>query len=303
MKRILLLVHASQKRPGHLNWLAFRDVVSAHMPEDIQVEMAALSQLLFVLDGTDTAVRDTAQGFDVADFDLVVFRTVGQRREEAIAVAAYCRKRGVAYVDDYIPRIGDNKLGCAFVRWEHGLRVPSTAYGAIDDVVSAAERFGWPVIAKADNGKKGRDNYLVNDEQSLRTIFAQSRDVRFVVQKFIPNDGDVRLLVLGGEPVLAIKRVATGDSHLNNTSQGGVATNVPIAELGDDAIQMALAACKLEQLFAAGVDILFEKGTELPYMLEVNRAPQIATGAIAEEKVTAYAKALENYVWKAGEHE
>lgn len=292
MKKILLLVHAAQKRPGHLNWLPFRDLVQQYIADGVQVEMASLSGLTFVLDGDATKIVDSHQGFDVADFDLVVFRTIGKRLEEAIAVAAYCRKHGITYIDEYIPAIGNAKLGCAFTRWEQGLPVPKTVYGPLDGMLEYAETIGFPAVLKADAGKKGRDNYLVRTPDDIRKYRAAKDAPAFVLQNFIPNDGDLRLVVMNGQVRLVLKRIAAGGSHLNNTSQGGSVELVPVESLPKPVIDLALKATKLEKLSIAGVDLIQDKYSGDYFILEVNRAPQIATGGLADLKTKAYAEML-----------
>ena len=296
MKKILLLVHAPQKRPGHLNWLSFRDLIKSEVSEDVQVEMSALTQLTFVLDSDNTRVYDHAQKFDVSSFDLVVFRTIGAYLEEAIAVAAYCRKKGIRYIDTYLPKIGNDKLDCAFVRWEHNLPVPKTIYGPVDGMLNEVATVGLPAVLKASAGKKGRDNYLVSTEDEISQYMAASGAPAFVLQNFIPNDGDLRLVVLNDEVRLVIKRHASQGSHLNNTSQGGTAELIEPRELPESALALAKEAARLEQLTVAGVDLIEDSQTGAYYVLEVNRAPQIATGGFAELKAAAYAQMLETLV-------
>lgn len=293
VKKILLLVHASQKKPGHLNWLTFRDLLREHVSSDVQVEMASLSELLFVLDGDSTRVTSPTQTFDLADFDLIVFRTVGKRLEEAIAAAAYCRKKGIPYIDTYLPQIGNAKLSCAFVRWEHDLPVPKTIYGPLEAMIGEVSTVGIPAVLKADAGKKGRDNYLVKSTDEIREHVSAEDAPTFVLQNFIPNKGDLRLVVMNGKVRLILKRTASGDSHLNNTSQGGSVELVPIEDLPKSAIDLALKATELEKLAVAGVDLIQNQETAEYFILEVNRAPQIATGGFAEQKTIVYAKALE----------
>lgn len=293
-KKILLLVHAPQTRPGHLNWFALRDLVREQLP-DVTVEMSALSDLTLSLNGKDARIYDDTQGFDVADFDLVVFRTTYGQTEIAISVAAYCRKKGVTYIDQYMPNIGNTKLSCAFVRWEHDLPVPPTVYGPASSMERVARQgtFGWPLVVKADRGKKGKDNYLVRTVAELGPILAEHADKHFVMQTFIPNAGDYRILVFNGKVRAAILRTAGEGSHLNNTSQGGAAELLDIATVDPAILELSIKAAELERLAIAGVDIITKEETGEPFILEVNRAPQLATGANVAIKMQEYGRALQ----------
>lgn len=296
MKKILILVPTEQTRKGHMNWLAFRDALRSRLSGKSQVEMAAIKQLTFVLDGQRTRIYDADQKFDVADFDLVVFRTIGKLKEEAIAIAAYCRRKNIKYIDGYIPKIGINKLSCAFIRWEHDLPVPATVYGPVRSVMTHISSVGLPAVLKASDGKKGRDNYLVNSLGFIQEIVSSNPEKTFVLQKFIANDGDLRLVVLNDQVRLVIRRRSQSNSHLNNTSQGGQAELVPLDNIPPEVIELALQATKLEQLSVSGVDIIQDKNSDRYYILEVNRAPQIGTGEFVDEKLEAYARALAELV-------
>ena len=296
MKKILILAPTEQTRKGHMNWLAFRDALRERLTGEVQVEMAAIKQLTFVLDGQKTRIYDAEQNFDVADFDLVVFRTIGKLKEEAIAIAAYCRSKNIKYIDGYIPKIGINKLSCAFIRWEHDLPVPETVYGPAESVFSQVSVTGLPAVLKASDGKKGRDNYLVNSPEAIQEILSSNPEKTFVLQKFIANDGDLRLVVLNDRVRLIISRQAQNSTHLNNTSQGGKAELIPLESVPPDVIELALQATKLEQLSVSGVDIIEEQNSGRYYILEVNRAPQIGTGEFVDEKLEAYARALAELV-------
>ena len=293
-RKILLLVHKPQTRPGHLNWFALRDLVRGQMP-DVTVEMSALSELTLCLDGSKTRIYDQDQGYDIADFDLVVFRTISGQTDIAIAVAAYCRKKGITYIDTYMPHVGNTKLSCAFIRWEHDLPVPATAYGPAVSLEAIAQdgTLGWPLVVKADHGRKGQDNYLAHTITQLQAILADNEDKHFVMQTFIPNAGDYRVLVFNDQARVAILRTAGEGTHLNNTSQGGAATLLDISTVDPAILALAVQAAQLDKLAVAGVDIITQEETGEPYILEVNRAPQLATGANVDIKMKEYGHALQ----------
>lgn len=155
-KKVLLLVGVSQKRADHLNWFGLRDLLRAELGGSVRIEMSALTRLTFVLHDGNARIFDVGQGFDVREFDLVVFRTIGDHLDQAVAVAAYCRKHHIRYIDSYIPHVGKWKMACGMVRWEHGLgrSAPDTLYGPIPSVVAEASKgyLGWPLVVKADGG-------------------------------------------------------------------------------------------------------------------------------------------------------
>jgi glutathione synthase/RimK-type ligase-like ATP-grasp enzyme len=300
MKKILLLVPNVQTRPGHMNWISLRDLLRIKTKADVVYEMSALDHLCFVLDGDEAFIYDRGQSYELSDFDLIVFRTIGKLDELAISIAAYCRKKYIPYIDTYISTTGRAKLGCAFVRWEHDLPVPATLYGPAQDVAALIKErhWQWPLVVKDDNGKKGRNNYLIHDEAALRDVLANNPDVHFVVQQFVPNNGDYRIVVMGGKARLAILRTGSGETHLNNTSQGGSAQLVDLKTLNPHMIAIAERAALVEKLEVAGVDMIQDKATGTVAILEANRAPQLGTGAFVDEKIQAYVDLLTELVEK-----
>jgi glutathione synthase/RimK-type ligase-like ATP-grasp enzyme len=296
VKEILILVSSPQKDPGHLNWLGFRDLVADQIGDDIAVEMSALGQLTLLVNGNKTSIRDDVRGYDVADFDLVVFRTIGNRLQTAIAVAAYCRKKGIRYIDQYIPTLGSTKLAWTFVHWEHDLPVPVTASCPAARVKEMVKETGLPAVLKATGAMRGQNNYLVHSVDDIVAHMSAPDAPKYILQNFIPNDGDYRILVLNNKPVMAIKRVAVKGSHLNNTSQGGTASRVALDAMPSEALDVAVRATRLAKLAVAGADIIVDNQTGKPYLLEVNKEPQIATGGLAGEKTHFYVRALSEMV-------
>ena len=82
--------------------------------------------------------------------------------------------------------------------------------------------------------------------------------VKFVLQEFIPNEGDLRILVFGDKPVMAINRKANNSSHLNNTSQGGLAEVLSLESVSQDILEISKKAAKIIKLQVAGVDVMID---------------------------------------------
>ena len=287
MKKVLLIV-ANREKLDQESTKFVLDGLLARKDDNISFDITSFDGLSMLVDKDNSYIKDLGKGFDVADFDLVVFRTVGESAEEAAAVDAYCRKKGIKKIDRSLVPLVSRKLNCAFDRWAAGLNVPITAYGPIEGLEMALERIGLPAVLKATNGRRGQDNYLIKTVEELREIVAQNLDKKFVLQNFIPNDGDYRILVLNYGRVVVDLRQRQGDTHLNNASAGGTETIVEDTAGLEDAIELAKKAAKLDGLEIAGVDIIIDKDTTVPYVLEVNRAPQLTL----PEEIDGYYKAI-----------
>jgi glutathione synthase/RimK-type ligase-like ATP-grasp enzyme len=114
-----------------------------------------------------------------------------------------------------------------------------------------------------------------------------------MAQDLIDSDGsDYRFLVTGGRTRLVIKRIGSGDSHLNNTSQGATTEVVPLENIDESVLLVVHKMSSALHREVTGIDIMFDKTTSKPYFLEANPIPQIATGSNVELKLDALAEAL-----------
>lgn len=292
MKNILFIKSLTKSdKSTDKDWVMLQDGIANMLDDQYRTEVASFSDLSFFADGKKSRVWHSHKGYDIADFDLVVFRRVGDDIEKAISAAHYLCLKKVPFIDQYLSTQGKGKLACVFIRVANNLPVPRTFYSNMEGYKKHFKDlppFNYPFVIKADNGSKGRDNYLVNSYDELIGILDNNRGIDMVSQEYIPNDGDMRILVLNNKVCMAILRKGKGDSHLNNTSQGGSASLVPLSQLSKKIISDCLRAVDLEKLQVAGVDVVIDRNTNRHYFLEVNRAPQLATGAFIEEKLKAY---------------
>ena len=142
------------------------------------------------------------------------------------------------------------------------------------------EQFGWPIIAKHDRGYQGKsvrkfDNYEEMNE-FLEKIDEKNLGM-FLWQKCLPTKWDLRVIVIGGKAIGAMKRSAKGEEFRSNFSLGGEVEKWDLSE-GDRVLAEKVAkVCGLDY---CGVDIM----KDLPagrqaiegksFILEVNRQCQ-----------------------------
>lgn len=295
MKKILIVTASVPRSSDDARWFAFRDDLRSRLGGVAFVDMTSLTSLVFDISNDVCSVIDQLNGGDVASYDLVVIRNVGQNLELGITLAHYLSMKKVPFTDSYLEVQGSGKLAGAMSCRKFNLPIPHTVYGSARNLakyITDTNSLQFPIILKADIAKKGRDNYLIQDADELASKLSAQPEVAFIAQEFIANDGDYRALVLDGQITTVIKRVSSGDSHLNNTSQGGEAI-LQDAEIFNDQVKAdIIKSAKIDNLEVAGVDIVFDKKTNQHYILEVNRAPQISTGTYVDEKVSAFAEMI-----------
>lgn len=249
--------------------------------------------LVFSISTDKFSIVDARSGEELSAFDLIIFR--GKIRKSsglAYVVSHYCDNTGTNFFNDYSNYRPSSKLAQAVLFYE--LKVPfiETYYSAnpayLKDIVG--KELTYPIILKDSYGSHGFNNYLVANEKEFDDITVKNPEIQFIAQRFYANSGDYRVLVVGDLQPLQIWRQATGDSHLNNTSQGGTGTLVD--ELSASVIEDAKRVADKLKMSVAGVDLLKSSDSGNLLFLEVNSQPQLLSGAFVEEK----AEILSQYI-------
>jgi ribosomal protein S6--L-glutamate ligase len=183
---------------------------------------------------------------------------------------------------------------------DYGIRQPKTTL--INDPDKSAVAFDkldtqMPVIMKTLRGSKGVGVLFIESEKALdsivQLIHKQDEDTDLLLQEYIKTDYDVRVLVLGGKVLAAMKRPVIEGDFRSNVSQGSKPEKIKLTELE---IEESLKAAKAVNGLWTAVDFIPSKNREKepPFMLEVNSSPgtegmEEATGMnIAKEVITHF---------------
>ena len=163
--------------------------------------------------------------------------------------------------------------------------IPKTVFASnkskAEDVINLAG--GTPLIMKVLEGTQGKGVVLVDSKMSAKSVLDafNGLEVNILIQEFIKEaDGeDIRVFVVDGKVVGAMKRKAKDKEFRSNLHQGG--TSIPHKVKRNEksvAIQSALAM----GLGICGVDII--NSARGPLVLEVNSSP----GLEGIEKTTGF---------------
>ncbi|HMS91327.1 MAG TPA: RimK family alpha-L-glutamate ligase [Candidatus Absconditabacterales bacterium] len=212
---------------------------------------------------------------DIATFDIALFREVRDNTDEEKMITAYLNDHKIPIIDT---RIRDGKGGSKINTYlslsKAGVPFPETMFfPSIQNKKFSfvSTRVGIPFITKIINGQQGKGVYLIHNESEFDDLKAHTTHEKFLFQRFIENDGDIRVFILGDTILGSIKRKGQEGEFRNNVALGGSAQHVDISqEIGD----MALKATKALGLQIAGVDVIVDKKSGKPYILEVNRSPE-----------------------------
>ncbi len=290
----LIITHALIEPSVNLEtFSAFTSSVEKHQ-KDVSVQFCSIQELVFVLKDQKPEIYFGQKPLkDIAD--VLYLRNVEKFTDYANAVRLYAdanKIKVINYEDVRLPYYGKVSQGFLYALLD--LSTPEFASSPRNETLAAwlaAESYGFPFILKDGNGIKGRRNYLVRDEKQLHHILSQESH-NYVVQPYIENNGELRILTFGlGRHHLIFKKQAVDGSHLNNTSQGGDASRVADDDVSQDiheAVDCILRATKRENI---GIDVLI--GTDGKwYVLEANTTPALYTGAFPDMKASEYADML-----------
>ncbi len=175
------------------------------------------------------------------------------------------------------------------------LPVPKTVVcESTEQAMEAFKSLGGDVVVKPIFGAEGRGIIRLSDPdlafRSFRTL--ERLDNVLYIQQFIEHAGfDVRVLILHGNIIGAIKRTNQTDFRTNVSRQG----SATIHDVNDSEAKLALSAARTVHASFAGVDLLYDLDGRC-FVIEVNAVPgwrafQRATQIDVAERVIQY---LEN---------
>lgn len=187
-----------------------------------------------------------------------------------------------------------DKLRCLQVLSRAGLGMPKTIFMDYSkDTEGVVEAVGGaPVVIKLLEGTQGLGVVLAENKKAAKSVIEAFHGVktRIIVQEFIKEakGADIRVLVVDGEVVGAMKRQAREGEFRSNLHRGGTAT---IVKLSRQEKHTAMLAAKKMGLGIAGVDMLPSKRG--PMIIEVNSSPGLegiegATKADIAGKIIQY---------------
>ena len=234
-------------------------------------------------------------GKSLKSYDLI-YLMVSKRRWEWYMAAYYLKKtKGTIIVNNkvidssfpmYLTPVSDY-----FRQREKRLPFPKSVVIYSSKYVEYIEsKISYPMVIKPISGRQGRDVIKISSQKELLEGVDKilKNSIACVIREFIPNDGDIRVFTVGYKAVGAMKRIPKKGDFRSNISQGGTGIKYDLKDK-EEVRRIAEKAAFVVQTEIAGVDIIIDKNTGKPYILEINPGPQFA----GIEKFTSSNIALE----------
>jgi ribosomal protein S6--L-glutamate ligase len=250
-----------------------RRLVEAGARRGHQMRVADPMNLLLSISGRDLHVFENGELLNGCD--VVVPRIGWTVADLGVAVVEHFERIGAIAINraQAIARAGDKLRGAQWLS-QHDIPVPRTILTRRPaDVAWAIEQVGGPpVVLKFLQGAQGVGVMLADSrraaESILDALWGLNRNV--LIQEYVEESSgsDVRVFVIGGRAVAAMRRRARGSEFRSNLHRGGWGEPVP----ADSAFgELAQIAARTLDLDVAGVDLLEAKTG--PLVVEVNASP------------------------------
>jgi glutathione synthase/RimK-type ligase-like ATP-grasp enzyme len=172
--------------------------------------------------------------------------------------------------------------GNSFIRWNsmHKLAqhyelqrsgisvVPTQYFGSSFNLLLASARLENQVnIVKSIYGASGNEVYQITSHRELLAILGKHLSQELIMQPMLINFQEFRVIVLDGEVLGSVRKLACPGQFKANWSQGASFETAEPPNIVKDA---AVRSCEALQCNFAGVDIIYD-GAESCWTLEVNR--------------------------------
>jgi RimK family alpha-L-glutamate ligase len=284
MKKILMLVKK------HL--IKYKDEFLEEAQKlNIELTVVNYSQILIIFSQKRHTV--TIENKELSDFDLVFFRSVGDFIETQMLLSEYCINHSIPIVDSVfqhsLPWI--DRKSFEYQRLI-GKNIPiiDSYFVTNSTIHNIKSEIKYPTVVKTTNDSQGKGVFLCNSFSEIKEVFDKTKQNYLLIQKYISNTGDIRVLIIGNKIVGAIKRVSSKPEEFrNNVSLGGKAE---VYQLSKTEEKIALDAAKAMKYEVVGVDLISDNKKNVK-VIEVNRAPQFegfmkTTGINVPQEIMKY---------------
>jgi RimK family alpha-L-glutamate ligase len=245
----------------------------------IKVKRAMYREMVFDLNNENPKVYVAGEEITAENTMGVWFRVAGTKSgkytEGRNMLIRFLQKKGIYCVN-----------GEGYLRWTRMGKIAQHALYIVEKIpvvptkifytknqVSDFLDWGYPVIAKHERGYQGKSVRKFENWGEVEKFLGKINEKNlgmFLWQKYLPTKWDLRVIVIGGKAIGAMKRSAVGEEFRSNYSLGGKVERWELSEIEKELAQNVAKVCKLDY---CGVDIMKDQEGK-NYVLEVNRQCQ-----------------------------
>ncbi|MEW5806872.1 MAG: RimK family alpha-L-glutamate ligase [Acidobacteriota bacterium] len=259
------------------------------------VKMHDPLNLLLILGKKNPTIHLKSGFRRIRDIDVVLPRIGASITDYGLAVVNQFSMMGIPTVNKSQPIARSrDKFRCLQLLSRYDIDIPKTVMVKTPEQIrkGIAMVGGPPVILKLLKGTQGIGVMLANDVGSVESVISAiwSLGQNIMIQEFVGESKgkDIRVLVVGGRIIAAMRREAQMDEFRSNIHRGGSGKAV---SLSDEYARVAIEATKVIGLEIAGVDMLESRIG--PKVVEINSSVgfeglEKATGVDIAEVIIDY---------------
>jgi len=203
------------------------------------------------------------QGEDMLLPKLVLVRLGAGILPFQLAVVRHFEQAGVPCINGSLPiETVKDKLRSSQILSRAGIPIPNTMMVRlpIDDGL-VENNIGFPCVVKVVTGSYGEGVYLCERKRDYKKLMEFIDNLgnkkTMIVQEYLGErvGEDLRVLVIGGKVIGAMRRTAPEGDFRANITNGGTGENYPLTE---EIEYLARETAKALNLDIAGIDLLFD---------------------------------------------
>ncbi len=247
---------------------------------DIELTKGKFNQLEIIFSGGK--MRILHEGVDLKKFSFVWLCSSWADRDLAYAVRLYLNQNNIP--NTYVEK-GTSKLTDQLILSSIGVACPNTLFIDYRCVEKYLDRIravcGYPLIIKDTKGSRGKHSMKISSEKELlERIKDLPKHKKYFFQQYIPNEYNWGIMVANGKISSGEKSYPQEGEFRNNICNGAREVFFDSKEIPLPVKKMAINAGKALNLIWSRSDIIIDKNSQKPYMLEVNRMPGITPKTI-----------------------
>lgn len=235
-----------------------------------------------------------AESFEIPN-GVVMVRGVLHSIKVIAVILESLKKTGVKVFDNNFleHRYSIDKVTDLAKLVQKGLPVPDTYWArTFARYPGFAKKLEYPLVVKSARMGRGAGVFKIDEQKGLLKLVSEFEEEEkktksWLLQKFIPYQYDLRILIIG-ERVFTMRRIPAKGEFRANFSLGG---RVELFRLDEEGQKLAVGALEAIGMSVGGVDMLITAENKR-FILEVNHSPGFAgmEKATGENIARAYVK-------------
>lgn len=214
------------------------------------------------------------------EYDFIFFGFIAKHTNISSLIISYCERNHIKHLKYETYDHFHNKayqfdlldsLGYPYI--------PSILTNRLNSkIISEVEKFNYPVIVKDVYLDCGKGVFVINNKAELLLQFSNNQNLK-LIQKFIPNDGEYRVITIKNKVQLVAKKDPVTEVNKDNLDK----RRSKKGTLPSDVITMCEDISK--HLFGdiIGFDIIQDINTKKWYIIETNSSPHMTMFSVVAE--------------------